>query len=61
MLECLQAAAVGKIPGQVLFADAEALASGNELPYAKIQKEASAMARPSSSPGPRMAGPLDHN
>ena len=58
----MQAAAVGKVPQQVLFADAEALSRGEDLPYAKIQKEASPMSdRPTLSPGPRQAGPLDHS
>lgn len=58
----LQAAAVGKIPPEILQRDAEALATGQELPYARLVKAATPVdSRPADAPQPKASGPLDHN
>ncbi len=57
-----QAAAVGKLPPEVLKGDLEALAEGTPLPYARVRGAASPMQRPDVlMAGPsRPANPLDH-
>lgn len=58
------AAAVGKLPREVLAGNTRALAEGAPLPYARIQAAgASSLQRPEGAmAGPRaMAGPLDHS
>lgn len=56
------AAAVGKLPKEVLVGNTRALAAGEPLPYARIQASgASTLQRPDGAmAGPRQAGPLDH-
>lgn len=56
------AAAVGRVPKEVLLADAEALASGDSVPYASIQdRSANAVSsRPGGAPAPKQASPLSH-
>lgn len=57
------AAAVGKLPREVLAGNTAALAEGRPLPFARVQAEgASALQRPDGAmAGPqRQAGPLDH-
>lgn len=58
----VQAAAVGRVPKEVLLADAEALASGDRVPYASIEDRSanSVSSRPSSAPAVRQASPLAH-
>jgi hypothetical protein len=57
------AAAVGKLPKEVLVGNARALAEGRDLPYARVQAPgASSLQRPDGAmAGPRQAGPLDHS
>ncbi|KAI3435935.1 hypothetical protein D9Q98_001993 [Chlorella vulgaris] len=56
------AAAVGKLPREVLTANSRALAEGQPLPYARVQADgASSLQRPEGAmAGPRQSGPLDH-
>jgi hypothetical protein len=56
------AAAVGKLPREVLTANSRALAEGQPLPYARVQADgASSLQRPEGAmTGPRQSGPLDH-
>ena len=56
------AAAVGKLPKEVLVGNTQALAAGQPLPYARIQAAgASALQRPDGvMAGPRQAEPLSH-
>lgn len=55
-----QAAAVGRLPPQVLEADMAALAKGEVLPYARVNGEASTLDnRPDGGPQ-RQAQPRDH-
>ncbi|KAI8471351.1 MAG: thioredoxin-like protein [Monoraphidium minutum] len=51
------AAAVGKVPRQVLSANVDALAEGRELPYARARGVTSALSAP---PAKRAAEPRDH-
>jgi hypothetical protein len=57
------AAAVGRLPREVLLGNTQALAEGRELPYARIQAAgASSLQRSGGAmAGPRQAGPLDHS
>lgn len=57
------AAAVGKLPREVLVGNTKALAEGQPLPYARIQAAgASGLQRPDSAmAGPRQVAPLDHS
>lgn len=57
-----QAAAVGKLPAEVLQGDLQALAEGKPLPFARVRGQASPMQRPETTMmGPsKQAGPLDH-
>lgn len=57
------AAAVGKLPKEVLVGNTRALAAGEPLPYARIQASgASTLQRPDGAmAGPRQSGPLDHS
>ena len=57
------AAAVGKLPREVLVGNTAALAEGKPLPYARIQAAgASGLQRPEGAmAGPRQANPLDHS
>ena len=57
------AAAVGKLPREVLEGNTKALAQGQPLPYARVQAAgASGLQRPEAAmAGPRQAGPLDHS
>lgn len=57
------AAAVGKLPKEVLVGNTAALAAGQPLPYARVQAAgASGLQRPEGAmAGPRQAGPLDHS
>lgn len=56
----LQAAAAGKVPAEVLRADADALAAGKPLPYARLAEDPTPVnSRPVTSV--RQAQPLDHN
>lgn len=58
----MQAAAAGKIPEEVLKADADALARGKALPYARIDTAGvTPVSNGPSSSAPRQAGPLDHS
>ena len=58
----MQAAAAGKIPEEVLKADAQALARGQALPYARIDSAGvTPVSNAPSSSAPRQAGPLDHS
>jgi hypothetical protein len=59
----VQAAAVGKLPPEVLNGDLRALAEGTSLPYARVRGAVSPMQRPDAvMAGPsRSAGPLDHS
>lgn len=53
---------MGKIPPEILLKDAEALALGQELPYARLVKTATSLdSRPADLPKPRAASPLDHS
>jgi thiol-disulfide isomerase/thioredoxin len=55
-----QAAAVGRVPADVLDADMEALARRAPLPYARVSADASPMQRPAGAmAGPSM--PRDHS
>lgn len=56
----LQAAAAGKVPAEVLRADAEALAAGKPLPYARLAEEPTPISS-RTSVAVRQAGPLDHS
>lgn len=56
-----QAAAAGKIPEEVLKADADALARGTALPYARIDSAGVTPVSGAPSNTPRQAGPLDHS
>ena len=59
---CMQAAAVGKVPRQVLFDNADALARKDVVPWARIVEAGSSpVSRPTALQGQRQAGPLDHN
>lgn len=54
------AAAVGRLPKEVLQGNVSALAAGQQqLPYAAVRREASAMTPPQQNAG-KMAGPRDH-
>ena len=57
-----QAAAVGKLPEEVIEGDFEALASGKELPYARVKAPASGLDRPSGlvPSSAKQTKPLDH-
>ena len=57
------AAAVGRLPLDVLVGNTKALAEGKPLPYARIQAAgASGLQRPDGAmAGPRQTGPLDHS
>lgn len=57
------AAAVGKLPREVLVGNTKALAEGQPLPYARIQAAgASSLQRPEGAmAGPRQLAPLDHS
>ena len=57
------AAAVGKLPREVLEGNTAALAAGKPLPFARIQAAgASSLQRPEGAmAGPRQAMPLDHS
>ncbi len=58
------AAAVGKLPKEVLVGNTKALAEGSPLPYARIKAAgASSLQRPEGAMAdPRaMAGPRDHS
>lgn len=57
-----QAAAVGKLPPEVLLGDLDALAEGKPLPYARVRGQVSPMQRPGAvMAGPsNQVGPLDH-
>ena len=65
------AAAVGKLPREVLLGNTRALAEGAPLPYARTQAGgASSLQRPvgggggsggGAMAGPRQAGPRDHS
>eukprot|EP00887_Chlorella_sp_A99_P006385 scaffold3.g6385.t1 len=56
-----QAAAVGRLPPEVLEADMKALADGSPLPYARVKGAASPLQRPDEAGGaPRQALPRDH-
>ena len=60
----VQAATVGKLPREVLFADAEALKQGIELPYARVIQSSTAVESGpgrTAKAGPRQANPLDHS
>ncbi|GAB4821897.1 hypothetical protein N2152v2_008943 [Parachlorella kessleri] len=58
-----QAAAVGRLPPEILQGDLKALAEGAPLPYARARGAASPMQRPEGvKAGPAtQAGPLDHS
>jgi len=56
-----QAAAVGKLPREVLEGDFAALAKGEELPYARVAGATSPLQRPAGAmAGDRQAMPRDH-
>jgi len=57
------AAAVGKLPKEVLVGNVRALASGDPLPYARIQAAgASGLQRPDGAmAGPPQVGPPDYS
>ena len=57
------AAAVGKLPREVLAGNTKALAEGQPLPYARIQAAgASSLQRPEGAmAGPKQSAPLDHS
>lgn len=56
-----QAAAVGKLPKEVLEQGASALAEGRQVPFARVEEETSPMTPPDRVAGPRKsAKPLDH-
>ncbi|KAL4429400.1 hypothetical protein ABPG77_005174 [Micractinium sp. CCAP 211/92] len=57
------AAAVGKLPREVLAGNIKALSEGQPLPYARIQAAgASGLQRPDGAmAGPRQVAPLDHS
>lgn len=58
----MQAAAAGKVPDEILKADADALARGRPLPYASISTSGvTPVASGPSSSAARQAGPLDHS
>ncbi|KIZ07440.1 thioredoxin-like protein [Monoraphidium neglectum] len=56
------AAAVGKVPTQVLSANVDALAEGRELPYARMRGATSSLPAPDASFGgaQKLANPRDH-
>ena len=56
----LQAAAAGKVPVEVLRADADALAAGQPLPYARIMGDPTLVSNRPVTPA-RQVGPLDHS
>lgn len=63
VFECscfMQAAAAGKVPAEVLRADADALAAGKPLPYARLAEEPTPVNSRPVAPL-RQAGPLDHS
>jgi hypothetical protein len=56
-----QAAAVGRVPEEVLEGDVRALAEGAPLPYARVQNAASPLQRPDAMAGPKAQSmPRDH-
>lgn len=55
-----QAAAVGKVPVEVLEGDVKALAEHQPLPYARVQRQASSIDRGEAMAGPKAAMPRDH-
>jgi hypothetical protein len=57
----VQAAAAGKVPIEVLKADADALAQGRAMPYARVASDGLTAVSSGPSSGPRQAGPLDHS
>jgi len=56
-----QAAAVGRLPRQVLEGNVAALAEGRQLPFARVRGETSSLSPPQGAmAGPRQANPRDH-
>lgn len=57
-----QAAAVGRLPKEVLVAGADALSAGRKVPFARVQEETSPLTPPEAMAGPKRAAmPLDHS
>jgi len=55
-----QAAAVGKLPREVIEGDFAALAAGRPLPYARVSGSVSPLQRPGGAEEQRQAMPRDH-
>lgn len=56
-----QAAAVGRVPQEILEGDVKALAEKRPLPYAQITRAASSIERPTAMAGPKaQTSPRDH-